>query len=476
MGIRFFSGWIKKNFNENFTILNQTQIKNIFIDLNGTIHWACKKDFEYKTISKLVLGKINTLIKLFVNKHSKNTIFLCMDGVAPLSKQAQQRQRRFIINNRNHISPGTKLMYKLSMDIEKFIIDLKNIYPNSKIIFSDDRVPGEGEHKIIEMIKSLNKHQNFHVYSGDSDMIILLLSLFNNFDFKKLFIIKDDAHNNQQLLLNISKLHKSLIKKMNPGPKYFDTQNLINDFICMSFLFGNDFIPNIPSMEISENGLDNIIEIYIKTKKYITFIENQRIKFDPKSLIKIFTEMQKYQSDVFLSKHFNLEQQQKDSIIFSCVINNLLNTEEYLFDNLVYSANFDIKKYRLKYNNQFVGEVFNAATNYLCGIQWLLDYYILGNTDWEWSYNYQKAPLLIDLINGCKKYKYKKYKKTFPPSPFKHLLYILPQKSCNLLPHPLSQKTDQLNFELVNNFYNENIKKVNKIDLIRNKQNCVKFF
>lgn len=49
-----------------------------------------------------------------------------------------------------------------------------------------------------------------------------------------------------------------------PGYKH-DTERLIDDFVSICFLMGNDFIPQIPSLEIHEFGVDLLIEMYKTT-------------------------------------------------------------------------------------------------------------------------------------------------------------------------------------------------------------------
>lgn len=44
----------------------------------------------------------------------------------------------------------------------------------------------------------------------------------------------------------------------------YDLERVIDDFIFMCFLLGNDFIPHIPSLSIRDGGLDALLFFYKK--------------------------------------------------------------------------------------------------------------------------------------------------------------------------------------------------------------------
>lgn len=45
----------------------------------------------------------------------------------------------------------------------------------------------------------------------------------------------------------------------------FDVEKIIDDWVLMGYLVGNDFIPNIPNLHINTNALPILYQAYINT-------------------------------------------------------------------------------------------------------------------------------------------------------------------------------------------------------------------
>ena len=139
---------------------------------------------------------------------------MAIDGVAPRAKMNQQRARRFRTAfeaeenmknaiekgleipkddpfDSNAITPGTEFMAKLTDNLKYFIhkkISEDSRWANVKIILSGHEVPGEGEHKIMEYIRTMKNQPNHDpnsrhcIYGLDADLIMLgLVSHYPHF-------------------------------------------------------------------------------------------------------------------------------------------------------------------------------------------------------------------------------------------------------------------------------------------------------
>ena len=102
---------------------NSIEINNLYIDSNSIIYDAINNivynndtNYNYK-LYKYVSEKLDEYIKII---NPKNKIIIAFDGIAPVAKLEQQRNRRYkswLQNNSNidkwdtcNITPGTRFM------------------------------------------------------------------------------------------------------------------------------------------------------------------------------------------------------------------------------------------------------------------------------------------------------------------------------------------------------------------------------
>lgn len=76
-------------------------------------------------------------------------------------------------------------MHRLSKALKLYIVEKMNTNPQWKnlvVLFSDAFVPGEGEHKILDFIRSQRAQDGYNpntshcIYGADADLIMLGLS------------------------------------------------------------------------------------------------------------------------------------------------------------------------------------------------------------------------------------------------------------------------------------------------------------
>lgn len=463
MGIKHFYSWYRKNYDSTIYKKIDEKIDVLAIDLNGIYHSCAQKLYRYGNISPYLLYTSNynssiipknslTLYRKICDKleniihyiKPKKKLVLCTDGVAGLGKLNQQRQRRFKSSvfykpidssfDPNSFSPGTKLMDHLTKYIDWYIRNMMtNNYDwkNLEIIFSNEKVPGEGEHKISEFIKYLcNDNDIICIYSGDSDLI--LLSLISN---KNNIIILRELEETFYEYIYISKFKQILLEKLNWNESTFDPNLAIQDFIFLFSFIGNDFIPNVPLFSLKDRILELIISVYKENgKKYGHIIDksNQNnIIFNKLSFISFLKEISKYEINI-IEKKYNIQ----DSFFPDPIILKYLKLEN---DKLKFNDNYNTFKndyYQSRFPKIDIKEI---IYQYLDGLLWIINYYKNGMKNWIWFYPFQYAPFLSDIILYLNDYIPSNQKKTQPISSFLQLLMIIPTYSKDLLPYPLSK-------------------------------------
>ena len=206
MGIPKYFRWVVKKYPDvlvsEATSSTGIRISTLYLDANCLIHPCVRetldeygptlleehfqdyRDNKYDMVN--CTGKYSKLEKkMFENivqyiyylcTFAKPTqlLFVAIDGIAPRAKMKQQRSRRYrsqkekqllrslyakhgTVRHRqwdtNAITPGTTFMLKLSDYLQKHLP--QKIKPfGCRIVLSDTSRPGEGEHKIMEHIRS----------------------------------------------------------------------------------------------------------------------------------------------------------------------------------------------------------------------------------------------------------------------------------------------------------------------------------
>jgi 5'-3' exoribonuclease 1 len=219
----------------------------------------------------------------------RQMLYMAIDGVAPRAKMNQQRSRRFRsaqdlaeaadaaraagedidddkIFDSNCITPGTEFMEKLSKHLDYFIakkLREDSLWQRMKVIYSGHDVPGEGEHKIMDYIRSSKMQpgypQNIRhcLYGLDADLVMLALVSHEphfcllreeiDFGFNR---PKRDTHDVKVVtrqtnevkwqLLHISLLRQYLFHELGEGaPEWFGLERAMDDFVFMCMLCGN---------------------------------------------------------------------------------------------------------------------------------------------------------------------------------------------------------------------------------------------
>jgi 5'-3' exonuclease len=473
MGIYGFFPWFKKNFNENIKNINKNksvadlniEIDNFIIDLNGIFHPIAQEVYKYgnskvgKRLLSLKPNPVKTnkkqemfqkvcdeIDKLFKIVNPKKRFILCVDGTAPQAKQLQQRKRRFKSSlednskkdfDSNCLTPGTKFMDHMTKYIDWYIKKQMNQDSNwgkVEIIFSNEKVPGEGEQKGINFIRYLDKPlESYCIHGLDADLI--MLSIATKLD--NIFILREDQYNpnNEYFFLDIGKSKNDLIEKIYCCKEndVYNYDNLINDFILICFLIGNDFLPQIPCLEVWNNGIDTIIELYKNVCSKYGYLSNVNETGDvvivKDSLRHFFGELSKLEKELLEDKINSKTPYFPDSLV---EIASYIDKSRYvvdidLYNNLYYVNKFD-EDIKIK----------DVCDSYIEGIQWVISYYTKGVPNWKWYYPYHYAPFASNIYEHIENYVQPDHVITEPNTPYNQLMCVLPSKSADLIPEPLA--------------------------------------
>lgn len=474
MGIKHFFHWFRNQFGQNIHKIRKdqhfsdigVQVDTLLVDMNGIFHTSAQKVYEYgnfKAAPSLLTTKRQTQsnlqlqLKLFndvcntvesILKLVKPTkrLILCVDGPAPLSKQNQQRQRRFrsakeatddSLFNSNCITPGTQFMDHLTKYIDWYIrkrINSDSYWQSIQVIFSSEKVPGEGEHKLVNYIRCYGNPNESYCISGlDADLIMLALGTH----MPKFYILREDTYssNNDFFCIDVGKISKQLSSMMKwEGNKYrFNQKSAIDDFIFLCFMLGNDFLPHIPSIEIIENGIELILEVYRQVGSSFGHITNNiagRVQFNPRTLGVILGTIGQHEKENFERKLMKKKSFFVDDVLEKC---SLQVEDKWIVD---------IDKYKNDYYTTHFPEGIDQEKlchQYLEGMQWVLSYYTQGVPNWKWNFAYHYAPPASTLSTYTNTFIFPKYGRTIPSTAFQQLLCVLPPKSANLIPEPLSE-------------------------------------
>lgn len=477
MGIPQYFNSILKRYDSSHIVSMKLKhkIDRYFLDLNGIIH-PCShnvlKDNSERPLPEIEDKICDETIKYIVQtvneiKPSK-LLFIGIDGVAPRAKMAQQRKRRYkSVHDKiedptlkdktpskwdsNAITPGTDFMEKLSIRLKnsKELLEIKELL-NIEIIVSDAKVPREGEHKITHYIAD-NKilDENYDCIHGlDADLIMLSSMLYPT----NILLYRHDSQKNTKKYFNINHFVEMIQHHFETYcSDKMKTNDIIREYIFLCFFVGNDFLPHNYGIEIRDDGIDYLIEeymkIYNKTKKNLTFSSG---KINTSFLHELLTNISQTEDTMVMSR--------SERTVYKNAIRHGHSKEEqftYYPDyhrQIEKKIGFGGEGWRSRYYEEIhkmcgikdlkiEDMVQNMCLKYIQGLQWNLNYYLQKPISLSWYYPYLHAPTIKDLsqftenidMNKIKPKGGKKY------TCFEQLALVLPPQSSQLL--PLSWKT-----------------------------------
>lgn len=431
MAIRYFYGrYIFDKFSHCIVSgFNLTFYAGCF-DFNSLVHNNLnyvEENLDYyknHNVQKVVIDRTKENIKEIVaNLKVNNTLLICTDGLVPQSKMNDQRARRYefeepieSINGfyRSSITPGTAFMKELRVEMKSF---LRKEPLAPEIIYSDDLVIGEGEQKIMHYFRQwaeTNGKENYVIYGLDADLILLCLLS----PLKNIYIKRDEKNK----YLNIDMLRKSIIKEFSHSEN--KSENIINDFIILTFFIGNDFIKRIPYFSDLRFGMDFLTDVYkdnnlcLTKKGEIKYSELRRlfrILYKEEDNIMSYAKRQKYDIHDY-TDDFSTDWYDRCFLPRNDKILKKLNLEIYYDES----------------------SIKGMVDNYIEMFYWIFSYYTKGmdSVSFNFCYNYLYPPLFREIYKMMDKTEDEYTNHTLGsviPSIATQMIYVLPPSLSELV-------------------------------------------
>jgi 5'-3' exoribonuclease 1 len=504
MGIPFYFSYIVKNhpFIIQKYIKEKIEINNLFLDCNSIVYDVVntmKYEEITETLHNHIINHVIHKIENYINIISPtNVIYIAFDGVAPVAKLQQQRDRRYkswyqsemsknIFNktvrvdafNTTAITPGTAFMNELNTKIRTHF---ERIHSKNNIIFSGSDEPGEGEHKLFHYIRTsenIKKDSCNVVYGLDADLIMLSINHLPEHPHIYLFretpefikSLDSTLEPNASYFLDIPELAKMIALEMET--ETIETNNgRMYDYIFICFFLGNDFMPHFPSINIRTGGVNKMLNAYKETigSTQETLVTNEGQKIIWKNLRKLVQHLVQQEEPYLLEEYKYRDRREKTFYpeikpeeIFKKFENiptidrgleKYINPRKSGWQSRYYHTLFDWDPSMTNTSVVADERKRELCTNYLEGLEWTMKYYSNGCADWRWNYRYNYPPLLEDLIHFIPLLDTEfisNKKNNTPVSTLFQLSYVLPKTSLHLLPKEIENKLLQDHGEWYNN-------------------------
>lgn len=342
MGIPEFLKYVKDTYKSSIRSTWLKSYDNMYVDLNHILHHVC---YTSKNTNEILSKLRDYLTMLVVSCKPKKRLYLGADGPAPMAKMPLQRKKRLdtvkkkevfdISKNLNlHFTPGTLFMNSLEHELRGFVEYIKKKF-NIEVIVSITE-PDEGEIKIRNKIKKIdekNPNETHIIFSGDSDMILILFTC-------------DELNNIYQVFDKNTTLHYGTMLKLH-RQKFGQTNTDKYDFVFLNLLMGNDYIP-----KTSYINLENLWGAY---KKLSPYKKNGLVLIDEKDKTNV-------------------------------KIDNM-----FFFELIHYATENTSKNFAKKFKITDMAD--DSYDNYIDGLYWCFGMYITGTcSNYTYVYDHSKSP------------------------------------------------------------------------------------
>jgi 5'-3' exoribonuclease 2 len=585
---------------------NGVEFDNLYLDFNQIIHVASHPSDRPAppTRSLMLRAILNHLDRLVLAVRPRKLLVIALDGVAPRAKMNQQRARRFVSAqersaegaaqaamaltwgaqapdehfDHNAITPGTEFMAEVGSVLRRHVANLVATSPafaRLNVLVSDAAVPGEGEHKIVSIIRQQRLMAGYDpdtthlVYGLDADLVMLGLATHE----RRFYLLRDwvpigrerhvqvceicgneghsasactvlhaarTAQEDSQRaaeaagvaarlaapadvplqLLSLPVLREYLLHMLRPealgripagGPDdvrvslaaaeeaeakavcaddgresmagsqppsdtWWDSERLIDDFVFLTFLVGNDFLPALPTMSIATGGLDAALDVYREQRRGLGgyLLDAGQISQGP--LARFLLLLARSEDDFVQRKVDRAKINAKRRRVKLQVGTNEAGTAELAseaeaqqedssdggehLEGVDPDANrchrppsvaggpadsavptgttraWRAEEDRLRFGRRAREPSFAAEVSaaYMQALAWCSAYYYQGCADWRFFYPYHYAPFVSDIAAHAPTWEPGPWGAEAPLPPLTQLCCVLPPLSASLLP------------------------------------------
>lgn len=435
----------------------------LYLDYNCLIHHVSR--VSNSASDEDVITQVVSYTRKLINDIVKPSelVYIAMDGPVPHAKMIRQRERRFRKTkttpgafDSTKITPGTEFMYKLSQRIIS-VISLSVFSCVKRVVFSDSSIPGEGEWKIFQHLRSeVPLNARVCVYGLDADLIVWSMASDR---IANTVLCRE----NEEGALMFFELFESLRIMLHTyhGLDVLD-KGVLLDIVLVLMLGGNDFVCPIECLKIRNNGWEHLLACYVRFGKRLV---------DPMTMCVDWKGFHLFLRDVSLHEdtlskkmytrqlracHRNYEpSEDTDHIPFASLKHPLYRLYGKQSISIPYFDAHGVWKpayYERIFGHPFTipGFMTSICKDYVASIVWCWEYYTSPSVpSWTFVYEHIAAPCLTDVVFW--------YDRVFNDAvvscfrsgrclrPVEQLLCVVPLPSCaHLLPDVIRHSLDIL--------------------------------
>jgi 5'-3' exoribonuclease 1 len=447
MGIPNYFYQIIKRHKHIVTPYKTTKIDNLYLDSNSIIYdivYSMEKIPKHEFDNELIIRVCQKLLS-YIQLINPSRVFIAFDGVPPMAKMKQQRERRYkswVISEWSkeekvwdtvQITPGTPFMKRLDEELHTFFKPYRSKY--TEFHLSTSQEPGEGEHKLFDFIRKYPEYHDNHttmIYGLDSDLIILSL---NHLSYCKQIQLLREA---PAFMIKDTNLHLLDINELSTCITNVIGKNKLYDYIFITLLLGNDFMPHFPALNLRTTGMDTLLNTYTEC------IPDNVVLFDGKTIYWEHVEqfiyaLSKKEEQLFIQEHNTRNNKFVKNTTYEDRIHNLpMLKREKEFIICPVKPNWQSRYYS---NLLSTTDISDICINYIQMLEWNIQYYTTGCTNWSIYYKYSYPPLLEDLVQYVPLRKPIQEDLTIK-TPNELLEYVFPNAHLHYLPFPCNKKKE----------------------------------